>query len=145
MEDLLKFLLIAGIIGIGIFKEASKSKSKKANNKRPASSTPIPPVSSDTNPLPEAWGQRTFLDELIRPAYAEQQTSKTKENRNKKTHVASTSMGTYAQNLQTIGSEPLTSPSSPTIVEEEKEDFTIHTVEEARRAIIWGEIFQRKY
>ena len=26
-----------------------------------------------------------------------------------------------------------------------KEDFTIHSAEEARRAIIWGEILQRKY
>ena len=25
------------------------------------------------------------------------------------------------------------------------EDFTIHSAEEARRAIIWGEILQRKY
>ncbi|MEO4980191.1 ferrichrome ABC transporter substrate-binding protein, partial [Bacteroides ovatus] len=24
-------------------------------------------------------------------------------------------------------------------------DFTIHSAEEARRAIIWGEILQRKY
>ena len=26
-----------------------------------------------------------------------------------------------------------------------EEDFSIHSVEEARRAIIWGEILQRKY
>lgn len=37
-------------------------------------------------------------------------------------------------------------PSAILNEEEEKEnDFTIHSAEEARRAIIWGEILQRKY
>ena len=36
MEDFLKFLLIAGVILVGIFKEVNKnSKSKKAKNNRP--------------------------------------------------------------------------------------------------------------
>ena len=43
MEDFLKFLLIAGVILVGIFKEVNKnSKSKKAKNKRPVSPMPSP-------------------------------------------------------------------------------------------------------
>ena len=49
MEDFLKFLLIAGVILVGIFKEVSKnSKSKKATDKRP-----VPPIPSPTEIEPE--------------------------------------------------------------------------------------------
>ena len=58
MEDFLKFLLIAGVILVGIFKEVNKnSKSKKAKNKRPVSPMPSPvEVAPDAVPMPEAWG-----------------------------------------------------------------------------------------
>lgn len=43
MEDFLKFLLIAGVILVGIFKEVNKnSKSKKAKNKTPRFPDAIP-------------------------------------------------------------------------------------------------------
>ena len=107
MEDFLKFLLIAGVILVGIFKEVNKnSKAKKAKAKHP-----VPPMSSpvevnpDAVPIPEAWGSPKSLDELLRPIPREQPASK----------------------------------------QFSKEDFTIHSAEEARRAIIWGEILQRKY
>ena len=56
MEDFLKFLLIAGVILVGIFKEVNKnSKSKKAKNKRPVSPMPSPvEVAPDAVPMPEA-------------------------------------------------------------------------------------------
>ena len=58
MEDFLKFLLIAGVILVGIFKEVNKnSKSKKAKNNRPVPPTPSPvEVAPDATPMPEAWG-----------------------------------------------------------------------------------------
>ena len=57
MEDFLKFLLIAGVILVGIFKEVNKnSKSKKAKNNRPVPPTPSPvEVAPDATPMPEAW------------------------------------------------------------------------------------------
>ena len=56
MEDFLKFLLIAGVILVGIFKEVNKnSKSKKAKNNRPVPPTPSPvEVAPDATPMPEA-------------------------------------------------------------------------------------------
>ena len=101
MEDFLKFLLIAGVILVGIFKEVNKnSKSKKAKNKRPVSPMPSPvEVAPDAVPMPEAWGGPKSLEELF-------------------SHTEST---------------------------DNEHDFTIHSAEEARRAIIWGEILQRKY
>ena len=69
MEDFLKFLLIAGVILVGIFKEVNKnSKSKKAKNKRPVSPMPSPvEVAPDAVPMPEAWGRPKSLEELFQP------------------------------------------------------------------------------
>ena len=104
MEDFLKFLLIAGVILVGIFKEVNKnSKSKKAKNNRPVPPTPSPvDVAPDATPMPEA----------------------AQDERNSRQ-----------------GAHYNTSHDS----HDNKEDFTIHSAEEARRAIIWGEILQRKY
>lgn len=56
------------------------------------------------------------------------------------------------ESRQGIGSRPVTMTDRKDIqmsdTEERKaveEDFTIHSAEEARKAIIWGEILQRKY
>ena len=59
MEDFLKFLLIAGVILVGIFKEVSKITSRKrAQNKRPVPPTPSPvEVDPDATPIPEFWGE----------------------------------------------------------------------------------------
>ena len=78
MEDFLKFLLIAGVILVGIFKEVSKnSKSKKATDKRPVPPIPSPTeIEPDAVPMPEAWGRPKSLDELLRPIPVEPPTSK---------------------------------------------------------------------
>ena len=70
MEDFLKFLLIAGVILVGIFKEVNKnSKSKKAKNNRPVPPTPSPvEVAPDATPMPEAWGRPRSLEELFQPS-----------------------------------------------------------------------------
>ncbi|UVP82372.1 hypothetical protein NXX85_03955 [Bacteroides caccae] len=80
MEDFLKFLLIAGVILVGIFKEVNKnSKSKKAKNNRPVPPTPSPvEVAPDATPMPEAWGRPRSLEELFQPIPAEQRTRKPK-------------------------------------------------------------------
>ena len=70
MEDFLKFLLIAGVILVGIFKEVSKNnKSKKAQNKRPVPPAPSPvEVDPDAIPIPEFWGRGSrTMDELLQP------------------------------------------------------------------------------
>ena len=156
MEDFLKFLLIAGVILVGIFKEVNKnSKSKKAQNKRP-----VPPMSSPTEidpdvvPMPEAWGRGKSLDELFPPASSYEPTvakpiskpvaqpaSKSKKKK-EEVSVAASLANSAAQDERNTrqGSHYNTPHESPN-----EQDFTIHSAEEARRAIIWGEILQRKY
>ena len=78
MEDFLKFLLIAGVILVGIFKEVNKnSKSKKAKNNRPVPPTPSPvEVAPDATPMPEAWGRPRSLEELFKAAGVETEKEK---------------------------------------------------------------------
>ena len=69
MEDFLKFLLIAGVILVGIFKEVNKnSKSKKLriNAPFPRCHPPVE-VAPDAVPMPEAWGGPKSLEELFQP------------------------------------------------------------------------------
>lgn len=75
MEDFLKFLLIAGVILVGIFKEVSKNnKSKKTQNKRPVPPTPSPvEVDPDATPIPEFWGRGSkVLDDFLQSLPVEQ-------------------------------------------------------------------------
>ena len=78
MEDFLKFLLIAGVILVGIFKEVNKnSKAKKAKAKHPVPPMPSPvEVNPDTAPMPEAWGRPKSLEELFQPILREQPVAK---------------------------------------------------------------------
>ncbi|WP_073347019.1 ferrichrome ABC transporter substrate-binding protein [Bacteroides congonensis] len=161
MEDFLKFLLIAGVILVGIFKEVSKnSKSKKATDKRP-----VPPISSPTEiepdavPMPEAWSRPKSLDELLRPIPVEPPTSKRssqqasrqtpkqqqqkKKKKKEEVSVAASLANSAAQDE--LNSRQGSHYNAPHESSDNNEDFTIHSAEEARRAIIWGEILQRKY
>jgi len=157
MEDFLKFLLIAGVILVGIFKEVNKnSKAKKAKAKNPVPPMPSPVETvSDTVPMPEAWGRPKSLDELFQPIPREQPVSKkspkqsskqqaSKQQRKKEeVSVAASLANSAAQDEQ--NSRQSAHYNTPHDSPDNKEDFTIHSAEEARRAIIWGEILQRKY
>ena len=147
MEDFLKFLLIAGVILVGIFKEVSKnSKSKKATDKRP-----VPPISSPTEiepdavPMPEAWGKielpipKKSSKQASRHAPTQQQQKKKREE----VSVAASLANSAAQDE--LNSRQGSHFNTPNESSDNNGDFTIHSAEEARRAIIWGEILQRKY
>ena len=54
MEDIFKFLLIAGIIVISFVRQAKKEAKKKAGN------SPAMPVFDEENPLPESWSDGTY-------------------------------------------------------------------------------------
>lgn len=137
MDDFLKFLLIAGVILIGVFREANKNKSKKAQNKHPnPSMPPTTEAAPDDAPFPTAW------EKMILPPRRSEQNATEKpvtqsQNKNPKKQVTQ-----LAQSPRSHAS-----PGTPSGAEEPQatEDFTIHSAEEARRAIIWGEILQRKY
>ena len=126
MEDFLKFLLIAGVIIIGIVKEAKKNKAKKDKNKRPAPTiTPMFETAPEAVPMPIHKSERK------------------QENRS-----PFGTLGTLGNRMDLEGQRSTQIPASHMPSEEPsapESEFTIHSTEEARRAIIWGEILQRKY
>ena len=56
MDDILQFLLIAGIIVIGIVKQFKKEAKKNADNS-PAMPMPDTDFDDDALPIPESWGK----------------------------------------------------------------------------------------
>ena len=147
MEDFLKFLLIAGVILVGIFKEVSKNnKSKKTQNKRPVPPTPSPvEVDPDATPIPEFWGRGSkVLDDFLQSIPVEQPAPKpTPKKKKEEISVAASIANSSAQDKR--NTKQGSHYDHPETDNSNQEDFSIHSVEEARRAIIWGEILQRKY
>ena len=147
MEDFLKFLLIAGVILVGIFKEVSKNnKSKKTQNKRPVPPTPSPvEVDPDATPIPEFWGRGSkVLDDFLQSIPVEQPAPKPAPKKKKEEiSVAASIANSSAQDKR--NTKQGSHYDHPETDNSNQEDFSIHSVEEARRAIIWGEILQRKY
>ena len=153
MEDFLKFLLIAGVILVGIFKEVSKNnKSKKTQNKRPVPPTPSPvEVDPDATPIPEFWGRGSkVLDDFLQSLPVEQPAPKpapkptpkpTPKKKKEEISVAASIANSSAQDKRNAKQGSHYNHPEP----DSDQDFSIHSVEEARRAIIWGEILQRKY
>lgn len=145
MEDFLKFLLIAGVILVGIFKEVSKNnKSKKAQNKRPVPPAPSPvEVDPDAIPIPESWERQQGFGRTA-PAHTYGTTgsqTNAKEKEKEEVSVAASIANSSAQDKRNTKQGSHYDHPEPA----GEEDFSIHSVEEARRAIIWGEILQRKY
>ena len=151
MEDFLKFLLIAGVILVGIFKEVSKNnKSKKTQNKRPVPPTPSPvEVDPDATPIPEFWGRGSkVLDDFLQSLPVEQPAPKpapkpTPKMKKEEISVAASIANSSAQDKR--NTKQGSHYDHPETDNSNQEDFSIHSAEEARRAIIWGEILQRKY
>lgn len=151
MEDFLKFLLIAGIVLVGIFREANKNKAKKAKDKRPVPS--IPPtaeIAPDAVPMPQTRGNMFPPHDLYQPIPIEKPTPKQPLPKKKLAGQRQTNVsqfGTLGEN--NIGTTGLNAPHSTASSQQETSppanDYSIHSAEEARRAIIWGEILQRKY
>ena len=134
---------------MGIFKEVSKnSKSKKTTDKRPVPPIPSPTeIEPDAVPMPEAWGKielpipQKSSKQASRHAPKQQQQQQKKKR--EEVSVAASLANSAAQDE--LNSRQGSHFNTPNESSDNNEDFTIHSAEEARRAIIWGEILQRKY
>ncbi len=121
MEDIIQFLLIIGFIAIGIFRQVAKAKSKnEAENEIPMP-IPVPPPFTD-------------------PSVIQKAPQKTNKKRNQFTPP-------IEEGVRTTHVPPISAPPQQTTETEpaDRSEFAIDSPEEARRAIIWSEILQRKY
>ena len=152
MEDVLKFLLIAGVIIIGIVKQFKKEAKKNAD-KKPVMPMPQPEATTMDEPtsLPENWG-KTYggyipegpPSENVMPV--EKKKSIQKNSSSSKSFLPGTatergSRFTDNSSKQKISPPATADPQAP----EPTSEYSIHSAEEARRAIIWSEILQRKF
>lgn len=138
MENIMQFLVVAGIIAFGIYRQINKEKSKESEEKRRMPIPPMPEVAEDASPIPDMWGKSFPYETAPKPVAKSKMTTQTTKTTSPRPTISSQA----AQNQRVISAP---SASSMQRIEETHEDFTINSAEEARRAIIWGEILQRKY
>ena len=126
MEDAFKFLLVVAVIAIGLVRRFKKESNKSADE------SPDIPMPDTDNPLPEYWGGDTyggFIPEGPKPAEKPKPVSRPSS---KSKHAS-------------MRTSPPSPASSPQESGEATSEYGIHSAEEARKAIIWSEILQRKY
>jgi hypothetical protein len=125
MEDIFKFLLVIGTIVFGIVRQVKKEAKKNAGQR---SAVPIPDTK---NKLPENRDDETYGGFIPKGPELENITITEK----KSSHRTNTPL-----------KKKFSSPVPEEVQEtDEVSEFNIRSTEEARRAIIWSEILQRKY
>ena len=125
MEDVVKFLLIAAVIVIGIARQYKKEAQKKEAADIPPGMPPVPEAADAGDPLPP---HRTTPEaEPFIPRYAPAQPEAPQPRREAKPTAAAPK------------------PPIPPADENADTDYAIRSAEDARRAIVWSEILKRKY
>lgn len=143
MEDIFKFLLVIGVIVVGLVKQVKKEAKKQADSK------PASPIPHTGNPIPESWNDETYggyipkgpSDETIAPPAS---TKKPKPSKSKP-FIPLNMADNSDQRFHTSLKQTISAPEAIAEEVNEPSEFEIHSIEEARRAIIWSEILQRKY
>lgn len=116
MEDIVKFLLVIGFIVIGIAKQYKKEADKEAEPDMPVPDEPLPDLQKgDTT----CGGYIPEGPKTVKPVPKPRK----------------------APPRSAPATPPLAEPQTP----EETSEFNIRSAEEARKAIIWSEILNRKY
>ncbi|MBU3814773.1 MAG: hypothetical protein H9791_09800 [Candidatus Bacteroides intestinipullorum] len=134
MEDILKFLLVAAVLIVAFVRQAKKEARKQTAPPPPV--MPQPEITS--SPLPEESKDQTYGGYIPEgPAPEPQDPPRPKAKRKPAQTFAKTSP------KQNISTPP--PPTATPVAKEGATDYQIRSAEEARRAIIWGEILTRKY
>lgn len=135
MEEFLKFLLVAGVLAVAFIRQAKKEARKKQASLPPF----MPQPETPSAPLSDESKDRTYdgyIPEGPAPAPAAPPKPKGKPN-----------FATASAKERPRQSAPVTPPPPAATPDTggDASDYSIRSAEEARRAIIWGEILNRKY
>ncbi|MCC8186223.1 MAG: hypothetical protein LIP08_01585 [Bacteroides sp.] len=120
MEEILKFLVVMGIIGFMIYRQATKA--RKAAEETQAQAPSYDPEEY------EGWEEE---EETIRDLYPQEASTR-------QSHASRRTTSARPQTVRKV-------PEDVATEETENIDYGIHSAEEARRAIVWSEILKRKY
>ena len=127
MEDVLKFLIIIAAIAIGIAQQYRKGAQKKAT----AAPTPA------DNPLPDVEAAPASREAVPRRARRRVEPFIPHSDEPRR----DTARPTRPQTPQPTG----TTAAAADETGENESEYTIRSADDARRAIVWGEILKRKY
>ncbi|MBD9094431.1 MAG: hypothetical protein EGQ20_18170 [Bacteroides oleiciplenus] len=147
MDGILQFLLIAGIIVIGIVKQFKKEAKKNADNS-PAMPIPEEDMDDTAMPIPQGWG-KTYGGYI--PEGPEQEPepapiAKKEYQFSASKHIfGRDSEDVHPQHAATPPKQKISPPPPASQNPATDSEYSIHSAEEARKAIIWSEILQRKY
>ena len=141
MEDILKFLLVVGVLVLGIARQSAK---KTMKDSRPGPDIPTPDTG---HPQPEPWEDGN--SGTPRPASTETrgepapyafQPSDTRKQPEGKSRTSRRKPETPPHTAHNV-------PPQTTDLQEAEQasEFSIRSAEEARKALVWSEILQRKY
>lgn len=127
MEDILKILFVVGILLYEIVRRIRKEDSGQAASLE----EDLPEPEDIPVPLDEPDATCVFMpEEEEKPADPLPPTPKPQRKK--------------PQTYQPLPDAPVT-PPTPDITAAQEDEYRILSAEEARKAIIWGEILQRKY
>lgn len=129
MDGILQFLLIAGLIAIGIIKQIKKEAKKKDIILKPE---------NEYNPFPrDQKAERSFFPESS--TFEVRKSTFSEEKKIKKPIAPPLNTSAPPKAKATSTEVPICTAS------ETESEFRINSIEEARKAIVWSEILQRKY
>ncbi|HIY88660.1 MAG TPA: hypothetical protein H9824_08160 [Candidatus Bacteroides pullicola] len=134
MEDILKFLLVAGVLVVAFIRQAKKEAQKKQTSLPPF----MPQPEAPSAPLPDEPKDRTY-DGYIPEEPAPEPAAPPRPKAKRK--AAQTFAKAKPKQNIAAASPSVATPDT----ENDASDYNIRSAEEARRAIIWGEILNRKY
>ncbi len=119
MDDFMQVLLIIGIIVFGVFRQINKDRKENPEEEIP---TPMPPASPA--PAPMEIPARKLKSKKQSTAYKP---------------IEEGTLSTFMPPVET--SPPPVDDALPA----EESEYAIQSPEDAKRAIVWSEILQRKY
>ena len=133
MEDVLKFLLVAAVLVVAFVRQVRKETQKKAARK------PVVPAPEAPSPHPRREDEDStyggYIPEGPDPAPEPAPAPSPRPT-----------LLSEAEGQRTTWSRQPRQPEETTAPQAEADDdFHIRSAEEARRAIVWGEILARKY
>lgn len=137
MEDILKFLIIPGILIIGFIKQARKEAQNTSAPPRDDNDMPRP---HETHPLPESW-------EGI-PIPPPRQTDNTQTEKQARKQKAKPFIPQNYQTKQTVlhnQSVAQTPQTNRPEIQDTSPAINIQSAEEIRKGIIWSEILRKRY
>ena len=137
MEDFLQFLVIIGVIVIGIIRQANKNKAGKQPDATPRIPSGQEKETMETRPIFPTNGEQWFPTQTFPAHRTESSEIKVSKIRKQKTFKQSTSPPPEKRidEIQEVSRQP----------EIGENDFSLSSAEDARKAIIWSEILRRKY